>query len=82
MIPCDLFHRSLLLATASLLLTGIALAEPTYHEEYIFPPAEPNGMHVHASSIVVCPNGDLLACWYANGEPLDDPRFYTKDRDK
>ncbi len=57
-------------------------AEPFYQADDIFPPAEPNGMHVHASAIVVCPNGDLLACWYANGEPLNDPRFYTEDRDK
>lgn len=29
--------------------------------EFIFPPQE---KHVHSSSIVMCPNGDLLACWY------------------
>ena len=78
----DSAHHTILALIAGMLLAATAFAEPTYHEEYIFPPAEPDGMHVHASAIVVCPNGDLMACWYANGEPLDDPRFYTEDRDK
>ena len=29
--------------------------------------------HVHSSSIVECPNGDLLACWfYGSGERTAD----------
>ncbi|WP_051254408.1 sialidase family protein [Arenibacter latericius] len=32
-----------------------------YGEEYIFPF---QGQHVHASSIVELPNGDLLSCWF------------------
>lgn len=31
------------------------------NQQFIFPPQE---KHVHASSIVECPNGDLLACWF------------------
>ncbi len=76
------FQRTLLAAFIGVRLGTTAIAEPIYHAEDIFPPAEPNGMHVHASAIVVCPNGDLRACWYANGEPLTDSRFYTEDRDK
>ena len=26
------------------------------------------GKHVHSSSIVECPNGDLLACWFHGSE--------------
>ncbi|MFH1740078.1 MAG: sialidase family protein [bacterium] len=36
-------------------------AAPHLQGELIFPPQE---KHVHASSIVECPNGDLLACWF------------------
>jgi predicted neuraminidase len=36
----------------------------------IFPPQE---KHVHSSSIVECPNGDLLACWFhGSGERTAD----------
>jgi predicted neuraminidase len=34
---------------------------PLYEAELIFPP---ESWHNHASCIVECPNGDLLACWY------------------
>ncbi|MBX3440283.1 MAG: exo-alpha-sialidase [Planctomycetaceae bacterium] len=57
-------------------------AEPSYHAEDIFPAFDPRGVHVHASAIVVCPNGDLRAVWYANGDELPSPQFYTADRDK
>lgn len=77
-----LLKHTFLLIIVGLSLGATAIAEPTYQDGYIFPPAEPNGMHVHASAIVVCPDGDLLACWYANGDELTDPRFYTEDRDK
>ncbi|WP_372934589.1 ChbG/HpnK family deacetylase [Mariniphaga sediminis] len=33
----------------------------TYRSEYIFPVQE---KHVHSSSVVELPNGDLLACWF------------------
>jgi predicted neuraminidase len=36
-------------------------AEPRYAAEYVFPP---DRLHNHSSSIVECPNGDLLICWY------------------
>lgn len=35
--------------------------EPLFVEMEIFPPQE---LHVHGSSIVELPNGDLLACWF------------------
>jgi len=45
-------------------------ANPCYGEELIFP-AEP--FHDHASCIVECPNGDLLACWFhGTGEKVDN----------
>lgn len=40
------------------------------HSELIFPL---NGWHNHASSIVECPNGDLLVCWFSgSGERTAD----------
>ncbi len=36
-------------------------AEPYFRAELIFPPQE---KHVHSSSIVECPNGDLLVAWF------------------
>ncbi len=45
-------------------------ATPLYESELIFPP---QGKHVHGSSIVECPNGDLLVCWfYGSGERSAD----------
>jgi predicted neuraminidase len=55
--------------------------EPYYEAEYIFDPGAEDHGHVHASCIVECPNGDLLAVWYENGEPLPAP-YYQGDRDK
>ncbi|GIV08060.1 MAG: hypothetical protein KatS3mg019_0151 [Fimbriimonadales bacterium] len=41
-----------------------------YTSELIFPL---NGWHNHASSIVECPNGDLLVCWFSgSGERTAD----------
>lgn len=41
-------------------------AQPYFNAEFIFAPQE---KHVHSSSIVECPNGDLLAVWfYGSGE--------------
>lgn len=37
------------------------LAETGLQTQFIFPPQE---KHVHSSSVVELPNGDLLACWY------------------
>lgn len=36
-------------------------AEPTFSSNNIFPPQR---KHVHSSSIVECPDGSLLACWF------------------
>ena len=45
-------------------------AEPFYEGEIIFPLQE---KHCHSSSIVECPNGDLLVCWfYGSGERSAD----------
>lgn len=47
-----------------------ACAAPSYSTIDIFPPGV---MHSHSSSIVECPNGDLLACWYqGSGERTAD----------
>jgi len=40
---------------------GTAEAQSAYASEYIFPFQD---KHVHSSSIVELPNGDLLACWF------------------
>lgn len=39
----------------------LAHTKPAFREQFIFPLQE---KHVHSSSIVECPNGDLLLCWY------------------
>ncbi len=52
-----------------------------YESEMIFDPASGEHGHVHASCIVVCPNGELRAVWYENGAPLPSP-YYNEDRDK
>ncbi|MBX7256848.1 MAG: exo-alpha-sialidase [Candidatus Hydrogenedentes bacterium] len=51
-----------------------AFAAPRYSAELIFPEQD---KHVHGSSIVVCSNGDLLACWFqGSGErSADDVRI-------
>jgi len=57
------------------LLIGMCLAipvhsQPEIQDSPIFPP---QGKHVHSSSIVECPNGDLLACWFhGSGERTAD----------
>ena len=44
--------------------------QPFYKDEPIFPL---QNKHVHGSSIVECPNGDLLACWFhGSGERTAD----------
>ncbi len=45
-------------------------SQPVMHEQNIFPLQD---KHVHGSSIVACPNGDLLACWFhGSGERTAD----------
>ncbi|MHC4074033.1 MAG: exo-alpha-sialidase, partial [Planctomycetota bacterium] len=44
--------------------------QPKIQDNPIFPL---QGKHVHSSSIVECPNGDLLACWFhGSGERTAD----------
>lgn len=53
-----------------LFLCGTALAEPVYNSIAIFPPQD---KHVHGSSLVELPNGDLLAAWFhGSGERTAD----------
>lgn len=50
--------------------SSLIYATPLYKEHPIFPYQD---KHVHSSSIVECPNGDLLACWfYGSGERTAD----------
>lgn len=42
-------------------ISAVAFAESFCQSELLFPLQE---QHVHSSSIVLCPNGDLLACWF------------------
>jgi predicted neuraminidase len=59
---------ALVYSTVFLLAQGVSV--PLYEAEPIFPPEH---LHNHASCIVECPNGDLLACWYnGSGERSAD----------
>jgi len=57
--------------SSMLIMCGVAFAAaPHYDEELIFAPQE---KHVHSSSVIECPNGDLLACWFhGSGERKSD----------
>ncbi len=57
-------NRILLLVSALFLFSVICIAQSSFHEEFIFNPDKIKYDHVHASSIVECPDGSLLACWY------------------
>jgi len=51
-------------------MTSLCGAEPVFETRDIFPLVD---KHCHGSSIVECPNGDLLACWfYGSGERTAD----------
>jgi len=53
-----------------LVSAATAWADPLFKTDNIFPR---QGKHVHGSSIVECPNGDLLACWFhGSGERSAD----------
>ncbi len=48
----------------------ISKGQAVFKEQAIFPVQD---KHVHSSSIVVCPNGDLLVCWFhGSGERTAD----------
>lgn len=52
------------------LLGGTASAAQVFEREDLFAPVD---RHVHGSSVVECPNGDLLACWFeGSGERTAD----------
>ena len=53
--------KQLLNFALSLLLVIAATGAPVFETDPIFPL---QSKHVHGSSIVECPNGDLLACWF------------------
>jgi predicted neuraminidase len=71
-------------AVSALWMPPVAWAvDPLYQSRLIFDAdADPSHGHVHASAIVECPNGDLRACWYENGETLPSPPYLAGDRDK
>ncbi|HTI51060.1 MAG TPA: sialidase family protein, partial [Planctomycetaceae bacterium] len=47
----------------------------------IFDPGTGEHGHVHASCIIECPNGDLRAVWYENGQSLPPP-YFSQQKDK
>lgn len=58
--------------SAMVALSGSAATqpEPVFRTHDIFPSQD---KHVHSSSVVECPNGDLLACWFhGSGERTAD----------
>jgi predicted neuraminidase len=57
-------------------------AEPVYKSEFVFAHEAQSHGHVHASTIIECPNGDLRVVWYENGPKLDEPRYYNARNDK
>ncbi len=69
-----IFRLSWIALSASWAVLPLADAAPLYSTADIFPPGK---KHTHSSSIVQCPNGDLLACWYhGSGErTADDVRI-------
>ena len=73
--------RMLTLASCVLTMASGVWGESVFEGGLIFDPETDNHGHVHASCVVECPNGDLLAVWYENGEALPAP-YYSKDGDK
>jgi predicted neuraminidase len=69
-----LIGRSLLLLALVIPQAGFPAQAPVYEADLIF---GPDALHCHASCLVECANGDLLACWYrGSGERrADDVRI-------
>lgn len=63
------------------ILAGGAGGQGMFEAGFIFDPAQESHGHTHASCLVECPNGDLLAVWYENGKELPPP-FFSKEHDK
>jgi len=64
-----------------MVISETATAKSLYEEAFIFNPQVESHGHVHASCIVECPNGDLRAVWYENGEELPLP-YFSENKDK
>ena len=47
-----------------IVLANITFAQISKRGFFIFEPDKVKHGHTHASGIIECPNGDLLACWY------------------
>ena len=64
-----------MILAAIFLFTGVAVAEPVFEAELIFPL---ESLHNHGSCVVECPNGDILVCWFrGSGErQADDVAIY------
>jgi len=69
-------------AMATLTAQICEAADPHYAEEFVFDPAAESHGHVHASTVVECPGGDLLVVYYENGPKLPSPRYYNERQDK
>lgn len=62
--------KVLLIHFIIILSYSLSFSQPSFLEENIFPYQD---KHVHASSIVECPNGDFLVCWFhGSGERTAD----------
>jgi len=59
--PAGIFLLVGIFALAPLGADAQLQSESSFHSEFIFPKQE---KHVHSSSVVELPNGDLLACWF------------------
>jgi len=79
---CHGLTNCAVISGASPVSRSIIRAEQAIFEStLIFDPEKENHGHVHASCIVECPNGDLRAVWYENGQELPPP-YFLKERDK
>jgi predicted neuraminidase len=62
--------KFILIPCITIISYTLSYSQSAFHEENIFPY---QNKHVHASSIVECANGDLLACWFhGSGERTAD----------
>jgi predicted neuraminidase len=55
---------ALFLVLDSFFFTAPSQSQTGFHSRFIFPADSVKHGHAHGSSLVQCPNGDLLACWY------------------
>jgi predicted neuraminidase len=61
-----LFVSRFVLVILALVVGQASAADPLFQSENIFSPGD---KHAHSSSVVECPDGSLLACWfYGSGE--------------